>query len=60
MQSNSIFTEAIEKKSFKDAKSIEHIKNEKEALQHFTNIEAKGINKLINTFQDEDKLYMVL
>lgn len=60
MQSISYIMKSISKKSFKDIKSIQHINNQKEALKYFTNIGSKGINKLIATFQDSEKLHMVL
>jgi serine/threonine protein kinase len=52
--------QSISKAALRDSKSIEHIRNEKEALQHFTGSKAKGVNQLVTTFQDNDKLYIVL
>ena len=60
MQGKSSRIQAIERSSLKDSKSVEHVVNEKEALRHFTAREAKGINRLIHTFKDEQRLYMVL
>ena len=39
--------QAIDKRSVQDIKSIEHIKNEKQALKYFTDKKNKRINRLI-------------
>ena len=43
-----------------DAKAIEHLHNEKEALRHFTDLNNKNISSLIGTFQDESNIYLLL
>lgn len=52
MQGKEDHIQAIEKKSLKDSKSVEHVMNEKDALRYFTEKESKGINRFIHTFKD--------
>ena len=60
MQGRCIIIQSISKNTLKDNKSIEHVKNEKQALKFFTEKASKGINKIVHTFQDTANLYMIL
>ena len=43
-----------------DGKAIEHLKNEKDALKHFTELKNKDICSLLGTFQDDKNVYLRL
>lgn len=50
----------MRKDSLKDTVKIQHAHNEKEALKVFTQLQTKGINKIISTLQDHQRIYLVL